>query len=808
VGVLALLWASTAWAADTPLIRPPDAWVRPSLVPVATPGDEDAKPIRNLLTEFQVNLDDKGEQIFSHLATKIQNPAALGAANLAVNWNPQTQTLIIHQLHILRGSQVIDLLRTQKFTVLRRETDLERAALNGVLTATLQPAGLQVGDTLDFAYTVQTRDPVMHGHSEAFLTLFPDITIDHLQMRAIWTGTKNVRWRETVGLSDAVVTHNGGATELTIREDQAQRPTPPKNAPPRYSFLSVLELSDFQKWSDVSALFEPLFTKAATISPGSPLNAEVDRIRASSADPKAQATAALRLVEDNIRYLYLGLNQGGYVPADADLTWSRRFGDCKAKTALLLALLHKLGIEAEPALVSTTLGDGMNSRLPNVDLFDHVLVRAQIGGKTYWLDGTRTGDRDLDSIELPQMRWALPVTASGSDLIPFDPPSPARPSVEAHLDIDASAGLDGLALVHIETVIRGDAATAMRLGLASKTSADQDKALRDFFTSTYPATEIARVGASNDDKTGDERLTMDGVEPLDWETNPAFQRRELSLTDSRLGGQIDVKRDPGPNADAPFATPYPLYVIGSETIRLPQNGKGFVLANDDDINKTIGGIEYKRVSRLDGGVFTVTTGVRATALEFPFSEAQSVKAQLNEIAETPYLRAPVGYRPSDAELQIRLTRKPVLASEFADRAQARILKADYDGGLEDYDSALKLKPDDSDLLNARCFARAIANRTLDAALDDCNSALEQQPHAAAFLDSRAFVYFRIGSLDKAVEDLNAALKLDPQAATSLFVRGVIEKRIGNVRQSAIDIAAAQTIDPTVADTYAGYGVRP
>src|SRR5207245_7674926 len=39
---------------------------------------------------------------------------------------------------------------------------------------------------------------------------------------------------------------------------------------------------------------------------------------------------------------------GGLVPASAETTWSRRFGDCKAKTALLLAILHEFGIEAEP----------------------------------------------------------------------------------------------------------------------------------------------------------------------------------------------------------------------------------------------------------------------------------------------------------------------------------------------------------------------------------------------------------------------------------------------------------------------------
>ncbi len=81
------------------------------------------------------------------------------------------------------------------------------------------------------------------------------------------------------------------------------------------------------------------------------------------------------------------------MPARADETWQRRFGDCKGKTVLLLALLKELGIQAEPALVSLGGGDGLDERLPSLGAFNHVIVRATIGGKVYWLDGTRTGDR-------------------------------------------------------------------------------------------------------------------------------------------------------------------------------------------------------------------------------------------------------------------------------------------------------------------------------------------------------------------------------------------------------------------------------
>src|SRR3546814_18600193 len=94
------------------------------------------------------------------------------------------------------------------------------------------------------------------------------------------------------------------------------------------------------------------------------------------------------LVQNEIRYLYRGMENGNYVPQAPEATWSLRYGDCKAKTLLLLAMLDQLGIEARPALVSSAFGDLLRDRLPTLGAFDHVIVEAKIAGTAMWLDGT------------------------------------------------------------------------------------------------------------------------------------------------------------------------------------------------------------------------------------------------------------------------------------------------------------------------------------------------------------------------------------------------------------------------------------
>src|SRR6185437_5165683 len=97
---------------------------------------------------------------------------------------------------------------------------------------------------------------------------------------------------------------------------------------------------------------------------------EVAKIRARETDPKRRAAAALSLVQDRVRYFANGMNGGNYVPQSPDKTWALGYGDCKAKTLLLLAILHELGIDAEPVLASIGAGDLVEVRLPAPEAFN------------------------------------------------------------------------------------------------------------------------------------------------------------------------------------------------------------------------------------------------------------------------------------------------------------------------------------------------------------------------------------------------------------------------------------------------------
>jgi tetratricopeptide (TPR) repeat protein len=185
--------------------------------------------------------------------------------------------------------------------------------------------------------------------------------------------------------------------------------------------------------------------------------------------------------------------------------------------------------------------------------------------------------------------------------------------------------------------------------------------------------------------------------------------------------------------------------------------------------------------------------------------------------------------------------KDDLAAAYTQRGNRYGILKQYDRALADFDAALSLKPDAVEALagrgwtysvlgrhqravidfdkvvskrpnantyNLRCWARATWGEQLDAALADCNESLKLKPDYADALDSRALVHYRRGEYGLAVGDASGALSIDLKLAPSLYVRGLARLHEGNETDGNADIAAAKKLDPKIAETYAGYGVKP
>ncbi len=626
------LLAAPAWAvSDKPSFGPPPAWV--DQAPIADLAAPEGSPaVQLLLDDNQNRLGPTGDVFYTRRVLKVLKSEGLsGLTTRSFTWDPDTESLAVHTIAIRRGDKMIDLLKGGKsLLVLRREQGLETGMLDGRLTATMQIEGLQVGDLLDVAWTVSKRDPVTRGRSEDPEALSSGVT-GRFRVRASWPSTDPVRWRVTDGLPQPVTTTRDGRSELLLDVTQVKAPIFPAGAPARYRWIGRLYGSSYASWNEVSEQISPLFEQAAALGAASPLRAQAQAIAAKSADPKARAFEALRLVEDKIRYFYVGTNDGGYVPAAADETWRRLFGDCKGKTVVLLALLRQLGIKAEPALVSTAWGDGLDQELPGLMRFDHVLVRAEIGGRTYWLDGTRQGDLGGgDEQAPPAWRWALPLRPGGAGLERIVQPPMEKPMIDVQIRLDASKGLDAPAAATFRIISHGDLAVGMRLRAARASKEDLIRLTKQSLSNSLSWLQPKSVVFRDDPQTNAFEIDITGDADLDWRENRDLHVREFKIPSSNTAAKLFPSREAGFGQDAPFAIPFPMYIKAGFEVVLPDGGHNFSIIGPSR-DQTLGQYRVVDTVGLTGDLAHFEGSVRTLKPEVSATEATAANQALRHL---------------------------------------------------------------------------------------------------------------------------------------------------------------------------------
>lgn len=606
----------------------PAAWVQPPPEPTdaATPA---GLPFRFIYSDTQVRVDETGIATYTAYRARIIKPEALQLGQVGLVWSPASGDATVHRVRIIRDGQAIDALKTTRFQVIQREGALEQSVLTGNLTATLQIPGLRVGDEVEVATTMRGRDPTLGDKAFGLFQLPPQGLPGAFRFQLSWPDSAKLSFQSSRDLASAVPARHGRNQTISFELRDPNGVIVNDGAPDRFNMRRLIEYSNFSGWPDVSQRFWPLYSQAALLPSNSPLQGKVAGIKASSSDPAVRALAALQLVQDEIRYVYVGLNGGNLRPAPIEETWSRRFGDCKAKTAMLLALLTALDIEAEAVLVGLNGDDGLDARLPSIGVFNHVLVRARIGDKNYWLDGTRLGDRNLDMLPQPGFNWGLPVRQAGAPIEPVKAEAFARPQFIGVLDLDASAGFDKPAKASVKYVFRGDEAYSIRSGLAGLAGEDADRVLRSYWRREESWIDSASVAWHYDEAHKNITLSLAGTAKPDWDGNDK-DGHSLTIWGAGFSPPDTLRRAKEQDGTAPWLTDFPKFKCWATTIRLPLPGsKRHWTYSADAMNRQIGGVTYWRQAALQGDLVRTVMSRNVKLREITADQA---RAQTDAIA--------------------------------------------------------------------------------------------------------------------------------------------------------------------------------
>lgn len=921
----ALVFAMPAFAGDKVLTGTAPAWVEPA--PDPDPAARSASDAISLLDE-QLLIDGDTSVTYVDAAQVLATPQDLQkAGRLTVNWQPDHGDVTFHRIEVVRDGERIDMLGDgSEFSVLRREARLESQIIDGRLTATRQLEGLRLGDLVRFSFSIASHDPVLDGKAQGSLVMIPEpVKIDFGRARVIWPENQDVNVRTFLpDFALAATPIKGGFKEIRVDFPVAKLEQFPKDVPARFHPVPVLVASNFAGWEQLSSSMAPLYDPAGMIAEGSDLAKAVDRIAAEHSALAERMAAALRLVQSDVRYMLVALGTGNYAPQAPADTWAMRYGDCKAKTLLLLAMLDRLGIEAEAVLASISGGDRVPLFPASPQAFDHVFVHAMIGGEDYWLDGTSLGTRLADVRDVPRFGHVLPLRSGGKGLLALPTRADARPSPAVSIVYDQTAGAHLPAPFTMSVTYAGAAAEQLHAQLSSANEENALEYAEKLSKDWTGSTTVLRPTSTYDAENATLRIDIEGVAYPGW---------------SFVDGRMEMESIPhlrfrfDPDRSTSVLRPLPALVQDPWTsnvdiiTRLPAEAATATFEGFDPVSIDEPAVSYRFSAMHEGTTLTERVELRETGDEVPSEDIPALRraaSRLSTARSRIVLPADYPERWIDAErmrkspalakakaiMDARITQDPdsawaysdrawlaerlfdrkgaiqlytkaidleAIADHYLDRSRLRLATGDVKGAVADAqaafdldtsnndarhslaymlalegraDEALGLLPDDADassdegraaimtkaevllygdrpdesiglldgilgrratspeLLNSRCWIKAMANVDLANALVDCSRAIELSAQPAAYFESRAWVYLRQGELDKALADADAALAIDPELAATRYLRGIVASRKGLKDDADRDFAAARMVDPSVESDFARFGLKP
>lgn len=478
--------------------QPLPSWAEP-LLPIPPSTSRDALVQR--LVETQVWTGFGPTAILYNRAIQINHRAGLGEiGQFALSFLPSHQSLSLHRVAILRGDAVLDRTATVDARLLERESELDNGTYGGETTVQLLLDDVRVGDTLWVTYTITGDNPVFGTHWGDMFRWDSTWPVVQRRLTISHPAGKPLFWRQLGDVPAAtlkpVIERTGAIERLRFAGRDIAPVLLENKMPASFIPVRVVQFSDFASWQDVAHWATALF-------PARPASNEVAALAAqlrTAGGTAEQAGAALRWVQDEVRYFSVSIGENSHRPQMPETVLARRYGDCKDKTYLLISILQALGIEAEPVLLSARAPGWPAKLQPTQNAFDHVIVRLHIDGKIYVVDPTETGQRGA----LDQLAPAYPGAAAlvvsnatrGLSVLPD--PAPAVPPYE-RVEVFTVADFKGAATLAARNIFRGDHAASARRRFAIMRPVEVANDVLEHYERQYPGVTLLGAPVLVDD---------------------------------------------------------------------------------------------------------------------------------------------------------------------------------------------------------------------------------------------------------------------------------------------------------------------
>ena len=777
--------ASDAFVKDASIPK----WVQPLAIPEA----KAAGPAVLQLADSQIMVGDR-PTTYLRRAIRVNDALVLSSiGRVPIAFIPAYQRVVLHTLQVVRDGRVFDRLPAAQVRFLQRETGLEHNVYSGVVTASILIDDLRVGDTLEIAYSIIGSNPVFGPTYSAFESWDQPLPIELRRVILNMPVRRQIAWKFQGDLAKnfpaPTETTRDGIRSLVFEEHGLKGVPSESGVPSGFSLYRWIEFSEYPTWNAVATWAASLFDDREAPSAGRAAVVAGLMVRPTVEE---RVVGALEFVQSQVRYFSVSLGTSSHRPTAPNTVLTRRYGDCKDKSLLLIALLKDMGIASTPVLARLGNHTGFDAWLPTPLAFDHVIVEVDVDGKPWFLDPTRLGQygklaRMGQVHDGAQVLLASTATAGLHRIEVFNRD---ELTLDERVETLAMKSLDGDGDLTVVQTVHGVGAEGARVVFGAMPKDRIDVLFTNDMEKRYPGAKMVESVRVDDDRDNNRfvatfRYTL--TKPMQragsiWRVafRPEnFQRVFTTTNDS--------------SRRAPAMMRYPVNVRYTFEAQYPEN----VSATIDPFSTTVSNRWFTSTSeRSFRGNHAIATATLKTLTDrIAVADLPTLRGDLQKfergfpgfvfVSDTNIkgsgflglgrkdFPTTLKNRQEDTVAKISTTLKSGrlsggdLARAYCDRGAAYYSLGKNQEALRDADSAVRIDPNATYMLACRAEIR-IGARDFKGAIDDTSRAIVLGAETGRVYYQRGQAKFYLGRYAEAADDFTKSGAIDKDERTTLY----------------------------------------
>jgi hypothetical protein len=377
---------------------------------------------------------------------------------------------------------------------------------------------------------------------------------------------------------------------------------------------------DFSSWNSYGKWILALNADVCSLSPQR--EEEIRQMTAGLATDKEKVKFLYEYMQHNVRYVSIQLGIGGLKPFPATFVDQKKYGDCKALSNYMGALLKAVNIPSCYAIINAGANEEPADPLFANDPFNHIILCVPLKGDTTWLECTSNTTPFGKLGTFTENRNALLITADGGKLVstPKSTIEDNQFKSEVHLTL---AG-DGSARAEVKLVTTGEY-RGLYLGMTEQKLDVQKEFLIRYLNMRQPSALDIKPG---DDKDGAKEIDLN----IEYDKFCDIASGNKQFYRPRVFDVWSLTLPPLEKRKTDYYFEHPMQKTCVTTIDLPAGFEVEALPANASLKFSYGNYEVNYVYNADKNQVINTTTFKLTNYVIPAGKYNEMQQYMDDIA--------------------------------------------------------------------------------------------------------------------------------------------------------------------------------